>query len=225
MDDAADSWFSTLPAAKQNNWDQHEEAFNEQFVEFEPAMVTESKYLSRMWKGVESPLARKLGRTDKQLMLKFAQGLPRDYQDFILSTDNHSLATYNSRARLHHARRIVDPSPQNYFGQNHAVALVHELKESLNGFNLHVNAVGWSRGRSSQRDDRRYDRPVSRDNYRERHHTTSHDRFRNQSNRSLSHDRYQRRRDESAGRPSSRDKEDRRHRLIDLNIKARTWVL
>ena len=48
MDDAADSWFSTLPAAKQNNWDQLEEAFDEQFIEFEPAMVTESKHSSRI---------------------------------------------------------------------------------------------------------------------------------------------------------------------------------
>ena len=95
IDSAADSWFSALPAPKQVNWGELEEAFIAQFVDYEPSMVTESKYASRVWNGTESldeyltaltSLANKLNRPNAQAMLKFVQGLPQDYQDFVLST-------------------------------------------------------------------------------------------------------------------------------------------
>ena len=154
LDGAADTWFSALPEDKQNNWAQFEEAFREQFIAYEPPMVTQSRFSNRVWEVASESLdyvdnlksyAARLNATDEQLMIKFVQGLPSDYQNFVLSTDTHALQTYVTRAKLYHARRQIDPNSSN-FGRPNVVAMVEQLTDSISSLQVEVNAIR-SRGR------------------------------------------------------------------------------
>ena len=65
------------------------------------------------------------------------QGLPRDYQDFILSTDDHQLSTYTARARQNHARQDTSVATGNCGQQT--VAMVAELSATLNDMKVQIN--------------------------------------------------------------------------------------
>ena len=185
LDGAADTWFSALPEDKQNNWAQLEEAFREQFIAYEPPMVTQSRFSNRVWEVASESLddyvdnlksyAARLNATAEQLMIKFVQGLPSDYQNFVLSTDTHALQTYVTRAKLYHARRQIDPNSSN-FGRPNVVAMVEQLTDSISSLQVEVNAIR-SRGRYNDRrhsgsrergSDRNSERSPARSYYRNR---------------------------------------------------------
>ena len=162
-------------------------------------MVTESKYANRVWNGSESldeyltaltSLANKLNRPYAQVMLKFVQGLPRDYQDFVLSTDTHELSTYMTRARLFHARKQVELNPTSSTNQNNTIAAVEDIKDSLNQLKLQINAINQFRDRSDDYRQRR--RSHSRDEFRPKRHFS-----RDRQERSSSREKYHSRRSSS----------------------------
>lgn len=133
-------------------------------------------------------LGTRLGRAPQQLACTFVQGLPADMQQFVLGTDNHTMDSYSSRAKLYYARQASN-SVKGVATQSQHVAMsvtnsLAEAKEEI------VNAVTDSLKHLIVRDsgDRYRDkskeryRDKSRDNSREHYHGRGRgrNRYRNQ---------------------------------------------
>ena len=117
---AALSWYSTIPNDKQADWAQLKAEFEKFFLKQEPALVTESKLLSRKMKPGETleeyvadltELGSKLGKSIGSLATNFLNGLPSQaMRDFVVSTDSHTIDSYKNRARIYLARHPASTS-------------------------------------------------------------------------------------------------------------------
>ena len=110
--DSVGVWFSSIYTG---DWAKLKAAFEKQFLNTEPTLVTDSKLQS----GVFQPhiktideyyssslsLGATLGHASEQLATNFMNGLPESIKDFVIGTDNHTMENYLSRARLYLARR------------------------------------------------------------------------------------------------------------------------
>ena len=117
-------WFSTLPTTVKDSWDALKDAFKAQFIESESRLILQSRLQNcKMGPGdsIEDyysnilSLGSKLGRAEEDIASAFLNGLPMGMQDFILTTDNHSMSNYLNRARLYVAR---NPSKSVSFEQS-----------------------------------------------------------------------------------------------------------
>ena len=111
LSDLAGVWFSSLST---DNWARLKAAFEKQFLNTEPTLVTKSKLQSREFQPHSETIdeyyssilsvGATLGRNSEQLATNFMNGLPESIKDFVIGTDNHTMENYLSRARLYLAR-------------------------------------------------------------------------------------------------------------------------
>ena len=106
-------WFSSLQEDDAKTWNTLKSAFEKQFLDNEPSLVTESRLQSRTLSSSETieeyyasilQLGSKLDRQPDHLTTNFLNGLPDAMKDFIIGTDKHTMDNYITRARLYLAR-------------------------------------------------------------------------------------------------------------------------
>lgn len=158
----AGSWYATLPDATQRNWVALKAAFESQFLNAEPKLITESKLNSRCLQAGESvddyladilSLGNKLNRSQDQLACVFINGLPTEMGQFCLGTDTHNLQNYTNRARLFFARGQSKANKADMPTNN--IVAAHESKpdhdELVNAITKSLQNLGFDRHQENSR--------------------------------------------------------------------------
>ena len=160
LSDLAGVWFSSLST---DDWARLKAAFEKQFLNTEPTLVTESKFQSRVFQPHSETideyyssilsLGATLGRNSEQLATNFMNGLPESIKDFVIGTDNHTMENY-SRARLYLARHPSGAKTvrfENRFPTTEVVAgadIVNAIAQGFKQLKVHMPSHVRGRGRT-----------------------------------------------------------------------------
>jgi len=174
---AALSWYSALETTIKDDWARLKAEFEKFFLKQEPALVTESKLLSRKMKAGETleeymaeltELGSKLGKSVNSLATNFLNGLPSQaMRDFVVSTDSHTIDSYKNRARIYLARHpaatavkfdssafFVEEEKQNHSSNMEVINAITEgfkgLRKDLSSFRGRSQYRGRGRGRGGK---------------------------------------------------------------------------
>ena len=117
--DRAHTWMKGLAAGEKDTFDNIKRKFKEDWIHSESRVVIENRLMSRKleWRKQETidefrsaivELGGRLGRTAENLSSDFLRGLPDKMRDYCLNSDNHTLASYVSRAKLYMASHAAE---------------------------------------------------------------------------------------------------------------------